>query len=108
MLLYKPFSLSVLTTPFSFRGKAKLVVVAGAMMPFEGGSIESEQNLWKILPSLPGSNGSLDELKPKMRGEVLVLGSAHAPSGSPATVVATKVSLGSLRKELWAIGDRFW
>lgn len=108
MHLYKPFSLTVLTTPFSFRGKDKLVVVVGAMMPFEGGSIESEQNLWKLLPSLPGSNGSLDELKPKTRGEVLVLGSAHAPRGSKATVVATKVSIGPIEKELWAIGNRFW
>jgi len=47
-------------------------------------------------------------MRPKVRGEWLILGSAFAPNKKPATAVAARAAVGSAKKEIWAVGDRVW
>ncbi len=94
--------------PFDIDGRVVLVVVVGVMLDFARNTADQEQTFWQIFPKVPGSNGILDEMRPKTRGEWLVLGSAYAPNKKPANVVAAKASVGAAKKEIWAIGDRVW
>src|SRR5690348_1507796 len=108
MRTIKPLTLTALHAPFQHDGKVRLVMVAGAMVSLDGATIDQEQTLWKELGELPGSNGALDELKPKVRGEALLSGFAFAPGGAPAPIVAARLAVGSIDKEVWAVGDRHW
>lgn len=108
MRTLKPMTLTALNAPFQHDGKVRLVMVVGAMVSLDGSTIEQEQTLWKTLAELPGSNGSLDELKPKVRGEALLSGFAFAPHGTPVPIVPVRLSAGTIDKEVWAIGDRWW
>src|ERR1700733_10466986 len=108
MRTLKPLALTTLRAPFQHNGKLRLVIVVGAMVSLDGTKIDQEQTLWKALSSTPGSNGALDEMRPKVRGEALVSGYAFAPGGAPATVVATRLAVGPVKKELWVVGDRVW
>ena len=47
-------------------------------------------------------------VKPKVRGEALMSGYAYAHQGKPAPVVAARLAVGPIDKEVWAVGDRFW
>lgn len=108
MRTLKPRTLTALNAPFQHDGKVRLVFVVGVMMSLDGTTIEQEQTLWRELSRLPGSNGFLDELKPKVRGEALLSGFAFAPQGKPAPIVAARLTVGPIDKELWAVGDRSW
>jgi uncharacterized protein YjbI with pentapeptide repeats len=108
MRTQKPLSLTVLHAPFQHQGKIRLVMVVGAMVSLDGKQIEQEQTLWKLIASAPGGNGALDEIKPKVRGEVLVSGHAYAPEGKPVPAMAARLSVGPVNKEIWVIGDREW
>ena len=44
----------------------------------------------------------------KPRGEVVVAGTAHAPGGRPVRGLEVKIQVGSVRKDLWVIGDHEW
>lgn len=108
MRTLKPTTLTVLNAPFQHDGKVRLVLAVGAMMSLDGTTIEQEQTLWKAVSELPGSNGALDEVKPKVRGEALLSGFAFAPQGVPAPIVPVRLSAGPIDKEVWAVGDRWW
>jgi uncharacterized protein YjbI with pentapeptide repeats len=108
MRTLKPRALTALNAPFQNDGKVRLVLVVGAMMSLDGTTIEQEQTLWKELSRLPGSNGFLDEIKPKVRGEALLSGFAFAPQGKPAAIVPARLDVGPIHKEVWAVGDRSW
>jgi uncharacterized protein YjbI with pentapeptide repeats len=108
MRTLKPMTLTALNAPFQHEGKVRLVLVVGAMVSLDGAVIEQEQTLWKELAQIPGSSGFLDELKPKMRGEALLSGFAFAPQGKPAPIVAARLTVGPIDKEVWAVGDRAW
>lgn len=72
----------------------------------------TEQSMWKELAEiLPG--GVLDEGNPKPHGEVLVIGSAFAPTDEPVAAVMTKLAVQRgedvlVDKELAVLGDRYW
>jgi uncharacterized protein YjbI with pentapeptide repeats len=108
MRTIKPFSLTALSAPFQHNGKVRMVFVVGAMVDFAARKIEHEQALWKSLGDTPGASGSLDECKPKVRGEALASGYAYAPGGRPAPVVAARLSVGAINKDVWVVGDRVW
>lgn len=108
MRVQKPTPLSLLNGPFEVDGKVFLVMVVAVMLDFTRSAAEQEQTLWQIFPKAPGSSGMLDEMRPKTRGEWLVLGSAYAPGKKPAPAVAVRASVGASQKELWAVGDRVW
>ncbi|UQA58339.1 DUF2169 family type VI secretion system accessory protein [Polyangium aurulentum] len=108
MRTLKPSPLSLLNGPFEADGKVYLVFAIAVMLDCARVAVEQEQTLWQIFPKAPGSNGMLDEMRPKVRGEWLVLGSAHAPGKKPASAVAVRAGVGAAQKELWAVGDRVW
>lgn len=108
MRTIKPFVLTSLNAPFQHNGKVRLVLVVAAMVSFDGTKIEHEQTLWKTLAETPGAAGLLDEIRPKVRGEALLSGWGFAPGGKPAPVVAARMSVGPINKELWIVGDRTW
>lgn len=108
MKTLKPMALSVLTGPYEHLGKTHLAVVACAMTGFEPGVLEHEQTLWKTLAETPGFSGALDELRPKVKSEVLAVGWAFAPPGRTVKARSVRVEVGALSKELWVVGDRQW
>src|SRR4051812_19932329 len=108
MRTIKPLALTALNAPFQHNGKVRLVLIVGAMVSLDGATIDQEQTLWKTLLEAPGCRGALDELKPKVRGEALLSGFAFAPGGKPAPIVAARLAVGAIDKELWAVGDRWW
>src|ERR1700690_1698309 len=105
MRTIKPRSLTSLNAPFQHDGQVRLVLVVGVMVSLDGATLEQEQTLWKTVAELPGSSGALDELKPKVRGEALLSGTALAPQGRPSPIVAARITVGPIDKEVWAIGD---
>lgn len=68
----------------------------------------TEQRLWTLLREHVGVDLGIDEGLPKIRGEVLVHGSAFAPGGAPCSVCQVRVALGSIDKRLAVFGDRRW
>jgi uncharacterized protein YjbI with pentapeptide repeats len=108
MKTLKPLALSVLHGPFERQGRVYLCVVVAAMTSFDGTVLEHEQTMWKMLATMPGFGGGLDELRPKVKSEVVVLGSAFAPPNRKVTARSVKVEVGPIAKELVAVGDRFW
>ena len=108
MRVQKPTPLSLLNGPFEVDGKVFLVMNVAVMLDFTRSAAEQEQTLSADFPKAPGSSGMLDEMRPKTRGESLVLGSAYAPGKKPAPAVAVRASVGASQKELWAVGDRVW
>ncbi|MEO7330809.1 MAG: DUF2169 domain-containing protein, partial [Minicystis sp.] len=104
----KPTPITIFPAPFETNGKVHLVVMVGVMLDFAGGAAEQEQTLYQLVARQSGSNGVVDEGKPKVRGEWLVLGSAYAPGGKEVPVVSVRASVAGQEKELWAIGDRVW
>lgn len=108
MKLLKPMSLTVLTGPYERKGRMHLAIVAAAMTSLDGEVLEHEQTLWKTLALTPGFTGALDELKPKVKPEVLAVGWAFAPEGRKVPARSVKIECGALTKELWVVGDRTW
>lgn len=108
MKLLKPMALSVLTGPYERKGRVHLAIVVAVMVSFDGTVLENEQTLWKTLPDVPGFSGILDELKPKIKSEVLAMGWAFAPEGRKVPARSVKIQVGSWSKELWVVGDRVW
>lgn len=108
MKLLKPMSLTVLTGPYERKGRMHLAIVVAAMTSLDGEVLEHEQALWKTLALTPGFTGALDELKPKVKPEVLAVGWAFAPEGRKVPARSVKIEFGALTKELWVVGDRTW
>lgn len=108
MRTIKPLTLTSLNGPYQINGKVRLVVVTGVMVSLDGTLVEQEQTLWTALSQVPGSSGALDEIKPKVRGEVLLTGYAFPPGGKPAAVTAPRLALGAVDKTIWVVGDREW
>jgi uncharacterized protein YjbI with pentapeptide repeats len=108
MKTLRPLSLSVLHGPFERQRRTYLAVVVAAMTSFDGDVLEHEQTLWKTLTQTPGFGGALDELRPKVKSEVLAVGWAFAPPGRTVTARSVRIEVGPVSKELWVIGDRQW
>jgi uncharacterized protein YjbI with pentapeptide repeats len=114
MKIIKPQSLGILHKPYSFLGRQYFVVAAigffrlGAENPrFLTESLEWPQ----LLASLPAGH-ALDEIMPKQKAEVLLLGSAHSPK--PATQLHVQMCVTNAKgapdivKNLCVVGDREW
>lgn len=111
MKIIRPLSLGLLSKPYRYRGKHRLAVAAYGFFHL-GGSAASRfltENLqWPaILASLPAEQ-ALDEVMPKSRGEVLLSGQAHSPSGQPVKEMAVRLACAGVDKTLRVVGDRSW
>lgn len=109
MRITKPFKLGILHKPYLYQ-KQHHLVVCGLVFFKLGGKPElvEERFAWPaITKSLP-LNQVLDMVMPKKTAEVLLAGSAYAPSGKPCAQVDVRLQLGSVDKTLRVIGDREW
>jgi uncharacterized protein YjbI with pentapeptide repeats len=108
MKIIKPQRLSLLTRVFEDDGQPYLVLTAMGMFSFaEPRRLLHEVVLWKTASEQIGQDTVLDAGMSKIRGEVLVAGSAfHA--GPPAPGTSVRVKIGSVDKKLYVFGDRVW
>jgi len=61
----------------------------------------------KVVQALPFDR-PVDEIMPKLRGEVLLAGQAHAPKGKTVTEMPVRLCVAGVDKTLRVIGDREW
>ena len=109
MKVVKPQRLAVLTRPFEAGPECWLGVATLVLAPFsEPRKLLPEVALWKLAAEELGKDGALDAGMPKTRGEYLVAGKAFAPRGQATVACAVRAQVGTLRKELRVVGDRFW
>src|ERR1700733_12516514 len=107
MKTIKPQRLGVLSKTFEAGSACYFTVSALAFFSFEPTSpLLPEVELWKLAAAeLP--QGIVDLGMPKPRGEVLVTGSAFPP-GRAQAVAAARVTIGTVDKTLYVVGDRSW
>ncbi|MGN6318119.1 DUF2169 family type VI secretion system accessory protein [Trinickia sp.] len=116
MKIIKPQSLGVLNKPYSYLGRHYLSVAAIGFFPL-GASTErflAESKQWAhVVASLPPGQ-PLDEAMSKQGGEVLLVGSAHAPDRKACTSLTVQLQVDdiagqpSISKCLCVCGDREW
>lgn len=111
MRILKPLTLAALPRAFDFRGERQLQV---AMLGFftlgaaPTGRLLPEQAGWEaLLPALPAGE-PIDELLPKPRAEVLVLGEACTPDATSQTEQRVRLRIGNIDKSVQVFGDRQW
>ena len=85
MKIVKPLTLGLLHKPYRYKGQNHFVIAA--MGFFKLGDVNERfltENLqWpKVVQALPVGR-PVDEVMPKLRGEVLLAGHAYAPKGKP-------------------------
>ncbi|MBK6515313.1 MAG: DUF2169 domain-containing protein [Polyangiaceae bacterium] len=107
MKTLRPLALGVMPRAFLHRDEPKLSITAIACLDLSTGGLRSEPSLWKVAAEALGPSGVLDELMPKVRGEVLVGASAY-PAGGRGAVASAHVQVGAVDKELAVLGDRTW
>jgi len=107
MKIIKPQKLGLLTRPFERQGTFFLVVTP--LVFFDLGpapSVLTEVDMWKALAPELGDQ-VLDQAMPKARGEVFVWGRVY-PAQPPRPTAVARLTLGSVDKTVYAIGDRTW
>lgn len=109
MKIIKPQGLSLLTRSYEFQRRFYLGVSVITYIPLQQElSMLPEVALWKFAAEALGKDAALDTCIPKSMAEFLVTGSAHTPNANPQQACRVAASLGTLRKELFVIGDRYW
>lgn len=109
MKVVKPAKLPVLTRVVEFERVPHLHVAALVAFPFdEPRGILEEIAFWPIAMAELGEAAVLDEGFAKVRGELLLCGSYHAPAGETVRASYVRVSAGPVDKRLSVIGDRYW
>ena len=116
MKIIKPQSLGTLHKSYSFLGRHYFVVSAIGFfrLGVENPRFLMESLEWpQVLASLPAGQ-VLDEVMPKLKAEVLLLGSAYSPTQQPTTqvqvqlCVADALGAADIVKSLCVTGDREW
>ncbi|HYZ34812.1 MAG TPA: DUF2169 domain-containing protein, partial [Crenalkalicoccus sp.] len=107
MKVIKPLALGLLTRPTEFRRRFFLGVAAISFCPMgERPALLGEVAMWKFLAGALPPEQPLDLALPKTAAEFLVTGSAFAPGGQAVPALPVTVRLGSVSKQLVAVGDR--
>ncbi len=110
MKTIKPFRLSTLYRPYSWRGQNRLSVALFALADLRdtgAPKLLSDIELWReVLPDLD-CDGVLDHVLPKVIPEFLVGGNAYTAHQEDKTQLAVRVQVGGLDKELIVFGDRY-
>ena len=117
MKIVKPLTLGILNRPYRYKGQNHFVVAALGFFKL-GAATESRfltENLqWpKVVKALPPGR-PVDEVMPKLRGEVLLAGQAHAPGGKAVCRMNVRVCVAGVDgapgvdKSLCVVGDRSW
>jgi hypothetical protein len=94
-----------------------VVVVKGTfVIPERGGPLELADEQLELVhsdtftgkPGLSAMEYESEFAPHKGMCDVLLLGSAHAPGGRPATSVPVALQVGSMVKQFEVVGDRYW
>lgn len=108
MKVVKPLKVGVLHRTFEHRGVFHFVPTVMVHFSLEHPSVPLQEiAMWPMIVEELGGELVFDEGMPKANGEVLVTGRAYPPGG-PAPVCAVRVAIGSIDKQLYAIGERQW
>lgn len=113
MKTVKPQTLSILTRPFELADRYMLAMTGIVCLDFANPKkLAHEAMLWMAVQDYMGE-AALDEAMAKARGEVLVLGSACAKTGTTTTAQAVRVQVRRgdktlVNKGLTVVGDRTW
>lgn len=108
MKVYKDQQHSLMLKPFGMAGKQYCGVTVFVYFDLTSSSLLKEQQLWQETPQQLGKDGILDMGMPKPRGEFLVYGCCHAPSGSLCRASKVNVSVANVSKTLYVFGPRYW
>ena len=96
------FVVAVVKGTFAFPDRGTRCVLAGEQAPLvEADTFEGE----------PGASAPLQEIDfalRKLRCDVLLSGSAHAPGARPAPKVPVALKVGALQKQFQVVGPRAW
>ncbi len=108
MKTYKDNNLSLILKPWGYGKKTYLHcgVIAGFHL-LNNEKLFSEQEIWQQIPPLLGDT-PLDTGMPKIRGEVIVTGSAYGPQGKPVSATEVGFVVGDLKKKILVFGDRYF
>ncbi|MES2126200.1 MAG: DUF2169 domain-containing protein, partial [Pseudomonadota bacterium] len=110
MKLIKPFTLGLLQRPYALQRESRFAVAALGFFRLgeDAERFLPDAEQWPlVLPLLPPGL-ALDEIMPKAQGEVLLLGSAHAPGAAPLCCMCVRLAVGTLDKRLRVVGPRSW
>ncbi len=96
MKIIKPMTMGLLHKPYQQAGRQHLVVAALGF--FKLGGVPAQRLLpeaaqWPVLMAALPAGQPFDEVMPKGRGEVLVLGQACAPQGRAAAAMPVRLQL---------------
>lgn len=108
MKVFKPGQLGILSRCFEHQRRFYMGVSALAFIPL--GRVDTllhEVALWKFVPERLGA-AALDVAIPKSCGEFLVNGKAYAPDGVARPTIPVRALVGSIHKDLYVFGDRYW
>jgi uncharacterized protein YjbI with pentapeptide repeats len=108
MKIFKERRHALINRPVEIKGVNYLSL--GLMLYFDltaPDTLHTEQELWQELTPLLGQI-NLDQGWPKPHGEVLCLGSCHAPRGETVPAAQVRLKVGPVDKQLRVFGDRFW
>src|SRR5262245_28660953 len=102
-------SIGVLHRTFLHRSRYHLAVTALGFFDFdEPDRLLPEPAMWPLVIERLGAQAILDQGMPKVGAEVLVLGKAMAPRGTPVRALEIGLRMGGIDKRLTVIGDRHW
>lgn len=108
MRVIKPFSASILTRAFEYKGKCYLGVSVLVFSPLgESAQLLPEKDLWPFWAKQPEALAPLEAGFPRRHAEYLVCGSAWT-TAERRDAVAVRACVGDLRKELVVWGARHW
>ncbi len=109
MKIFKKQNLAFSIKPFGAAGKNYLGLAAMAFFDLTAPAEPlTEQDMWKAVPAELGPTPILDAGMPKIRGEVLAAGAAHAPRGQKVKGLAARIRVGQVEKTLNVFGERYW
>jgi len=109
MKIFKQRRHALFNRPIELAGKQYLSL--GVMLYFDltaPDDLHTEQELWKELVALLGTDMMLDQGWPKPHAEVLCAGHACALGGKPTPAARVRLKCGPVDKTLRVFGDRFW
>ncbi len=109
MKIYKERRHALFNRPVQIAGVDYLSI--GVMLYFDltaPDDLHTEQELWKELVALMGTDLVLDQGWPKPHGEVLCAGAAVAPGGRATPAAKVRLRCGPVDKTLHVFGDRVW
>jgi uncharacterized protein YjbI with pentapeptide repeats len=109
MKIVKPVKVPVVTRVVEIDRRPRINVAAMIGFPLDAPrAILDELAFWAAVTAELGEQVVIDGGVAKARGELLVAGSFHAPTGEPVTASYVRAKLGPIDKQLAVFGDRYW